>query len=773
MGLTVPRKDVPEIATAALPSVRQQIDAPAMAFGDGGAGMRSASQALSSLSDMANKRVMDEMETQASVRSLELSNLARRELNKFIYDPENGLLTRKGGSAQSARSDTETFLEDLKQRYTNMEGESPRVLEMMRGEMSKIYDSGMDLADRHQFTELTSYRDEQLRSRVTNNMEEQALNFNDEATFNRIQADTRDSIMTQARVGGWSPEKTQQELTKALSTARAAQFTAMVNQDKPDNTLLAYKAFQEARRRGQIGFEESMKLDSMFDAALPKAAAQVSMSEMRGAGATSADAISFVMHELEGGAQTVQDGGGISRFGINSVANPSVDVANLTAEQAAKIYQSDYWNKVVEPSMSPQMQMVAFDTAVNHGVPKAQTLIRQANGNPARLMQLRLDEYNRLATENPQKYGEQLNGWKNRLRNLQTRIGEISTAPVTTEAINQRAAQLDLQYAGAGNELITLFDRQNKALEDARKADRQALLDQVMPTLYDNNGDWTQLPPEVRARAMQNGAWEEITKFTGVSDPNIKIRLSSMSPENLAREDLNQYRTQLSQSDYLSFVTKQRDAGDPVRADGMRTAGQQINDMVKALGLNPAQEVQFRDRAESALAARRAANGDKALNREEVRATIGALGLDTTAGVKVYALQPNQRSVASVFVDGWFSNSREVRMADAGAAATALSYMNMDITTDNVVKYTESPARFIGVDAEDSAVRQAIDTLIASGMVSIEPSDVQDFLTTIGYRKPQPVQQKSSGVVQNEGSGGIVRQSDPFFNDTLGMTGAY
>ena len=778
MALTVPRKDVPEVQATGIPSVRQQIDTPAMAFGDGGAAMRQGSQALATLSDMANRRAMDEMETQAAARSLELSNLARRELNKFIYDPENGLLTRKGGAAQSARADTEAFLGDLRQRYTNMDGESPRVREMLQKEMAGIFDSGMDLADRHQFTELSTFRDEQLRSRVTTNMETQALNFTDESQFNRIQADTRDAIMTQARVNGWSPEKTQLELNKAISTARSAQFTAMINQDKPDSTMLAYQAFQEARRKGQIGFEESMKLDSMFDAAMPKAAAQVAMTQLRG-GAISGNLPTefgrFLVNQLEGGSQVVEDGAGaVAKYGFNSRWHDNVQ--GLTENQAIQKFQTEYWDKIVTPDMSPQFAIIAADAFFNQDQSEVKQMIEQARGNPARLLQLRLDHYRRLAESDPDKYGQNLRGWENRLKSLQEYVSGVSTAPVSAEQVNAAAAQLDLQYAGAGSELIALYGRENKALEDARKADRQAVLDQVMPMLYENGGDWTQVPPEVRARAIQNGAWDDITKFTGVSDPNVKIRLSSMSPETLANEDLNQYRTKLSQADYIAFVQKQRDTTDPVKADGLRTIGQQINDFVKALNLDdPMKEMQVRDRAESALAAARQANGDKPLAREAVRATLGTLALDTTAGVKVYDLPPNQAGVASVVYDPWMGGATEVRMADAGAAAKAVSYLGFPVTNENVANYSTSPASFIGVDAEDSAVRYAIDSMISTGMTNISAAEVQQFLNDVGYQKPSPAQsQPRTGATLSQnlgvGGGGVVRQNDSVM-DFLGVGG--
>jgi len=738
MALTVPRKDVPEVQATGIPSVRQQIDTPAMAFGDGGAAMRQGSQALATLSDMANKRAMDEMETQAAARSLELSNLARRELNKFIYDPENGLLTRKGGAAQSARADTEAFLGDLRQRYTNMDGESPRVREMLQKEMAGIFDSGMDLADRHQFTELSTFRDEQLRSRVTTNMETQALNFTDESQFNRIQADTRDAIMTQARVNGWSPEKTQLELNKAISTARSAQFTAMINQDKPDSTMLAYQAFQEARRKGQIGFEESMKLDSMFDAAMPKAAAQVAMTQLRGgvvSGNLPTEFGRFLVNQLEGGSQVVEDGAGaVAKYGFNSRWHDNVQ--GLTENQAIQKFQTEYWDKIVTPDMSPQFAIIAADAFFNQDQSEVKQMIEQARGNPARLLQLRLDHYRRLAESDPDKYGQNLRGWENRLKSLQEYVSGVSTAPVSAEQVNAAAAQLDLQYAGAGSELIALYGRENKALEDARKAEKQEFMNQIMPVMYANNGDWTQLTPAQQEQAKRIGVWEEITKFTGVSDPNVKVELFSMPPDKLAMTDLSQYQTRLSQEDYLSFVQKQRDFTDKANAEGYRSIQDRIKAAADSMRLtrvngDPVKLALFYSRAEDSLEAARHANNDKPLTRQQENQVLQSLMLDTSAGVKAYQLQPNQAADIGGF-------NRE----DAAAASMALTYLGYDITADNVGSYSQSPARFLGISGTDFEVRKAIHELTLGGFTSLSSAQVQQYVNERRYGPPAPVPQQ-------------------------------
>lgn len=128
---------------------------------------------------------------------------------------------------------------------------------------------------------------------------------------------------------------------------------------------------------------------------------------------------SFVIKGLEGGDQIAREpGGAIAKYGVNSLAHPEVDVRNLTREEAYEIAKNDYWDAIDADSLPENMRLVAFDTAYNHGVSKAQKLITQADGDPQKLLSLREQEYNRLVQVNPEKYGQYLNGWKQRLANL-------------------------------------------------------------------------------------------------------------------------------------------------------------------------------------------------------------------------------------------------------------------------------------------------------------------------------------------------------------------
>jgi lysozyme family protein len=74
----------------------------------------------------------------------------------------------------------------------------------------------------------------------------------------------------------------------------------------------------------------------------------------------------------EGGAKftdVASDRGGATKYGISQAAYPTLDIRNLTEQQARDIYKRDYWDRIGGDAI--QSQLVAediFDTAVNMGI---------------------------------------------------------------------------------------------------------------------------------------------------------------------------------------------------------------------------------------------------------------------------------------------------------------------------------------------------------------------------------------------------------------------
>ena len=140
--------------------------------------------------------------------------------------------------------------------------------------------------------------------------------------------------------------------------------------------------------------------------------------------------IDFVLQH-EGGFVSNDSGKGPTNFGINQEANPDIDVKNLTQDQARNLIKTRYADPIGADKMSPEMASVAVDSAVNMGVAKTKTLLAEANGDPQKLIDLRRQEYQRLATENPAKYAANLPGWNSRLDDLQKTIQQGGTKYAT------------------------------------------------------------------------------------------------------------------------------------------------------------------------------------------------------------------------------------------------------------------------------------------------------------------------------------------------------
>jgi lysozyme family protein len=74
------------------------------------------------------------------------------------------------------------------------------------------------------------------------------------------------------------------------------------------------------------------------------------------------------------------DPGGETQWGISKRSYPTLDIKNLTRDQAKAIYFADFWTKGAMDQLPPALAFQAFDAAVNHGVEIAIRLTQRAAG---------------------------------------------------------------------------------------------------------------------------------------------------------------------------------------------------------------------------------------------------------------------------------------------------------------------------------------------------------------------------------------------------------
>jgi lysozyme family protein len=85
--------------------------------------------------------------------------------------------------------------------------------------------------------------------------------------------------------------------------------------------------------------------------------------------------------DLEGGyVNDPNDPGGATNFGISQRSYPSVQIANITPEDAAQIYFTDYWLAGNCDAIPFPLCAYHFDACVNQGLSEASKLLQQTVG---------------------------------------------------------------------------------------------------------------------------------------------------------------------------------------------------------------------------------------------------------------------------------------------------------------------------------------------------------------------------------------------------------
>lgn len=164
-------------------------------------------------------------------------------------------------------------------------------------------------------------------------------------------------------------------------------------------------------------------------------------------------AIQNVLRREGGYVNDPEDAGGETKYGISKAANPDVDVANLTPEQAAQIYKAKYWDAIDADNLPPELREAAFDAAVNQGVPFTRTALANSGRDLNKFLALRKQRYDSIVAQRPEQR-KFYDGWMARLSEfaggmLPVAAAQADTlpAPAATLAATGPALQ---QIVGAG-----------------------------------------------------------------------------------------------------------------------------------------------------------------------------------------------------------------------------------------------------------------------------------------------------------------------------------
>jgi lysozyme family protein len=112
-----------------------------------------------------------------------------------------------------------------------------------------------------------------------------------------------------------------------------------------------------------------------------------------------------------------------TKWGISAASFPSLDIENLTIQEAASIYHEQYWEAISGDSRPYPEALVVFDFAVNSGVSRALAWWERGP-NVRDYLAARLEFLASLSTFNT--FGR---GWVRRVNDLTRHINELDKNP--------------------------------------------------------------------------------------------------------------------------------------------------------------------------------------------------------------------------------------------------------------------------------------------------------------------------------------------------------
>lgn len=215
------------------------------------------SQGLQQLEAGVIRRVEEEREKADTAAVLDADRRLTEWQNQALFDPENGVYSRKGGNALDVTNQTiQNFDRIQAQIGESLKSEQQRLRYQTIVERRREALSG-DL-NRYEFRERQTYYDQVDQGQLETSLQSAALNYNDPEKIAYYQNKGAAVLATQAARKGLPEEMAQAQLLKFNSGMSVAVISRMAN----DDPYRAREYFQQAQ--GAMTAEDQVQMDRLI-----------------------------------------------------------------------------------------------------------------------------------------------------------------------------------------------------------------------------------------------------------------------------------------------------------------------------------------------------------------------------------------------------------------------------------------------------------------------------------------------------------------------------
>lgn len=260
---------------------KQGVSAPADAFGAAQAqAMGSMASGLESIGSAFTKLALAKKEEEDAQVAMDAYTKASDEARDVLYNPETGLMNRRGKNAKGVYSEAETFIDEAFGRYA--EGMNANQLRAFQAMWSRKRASVLDGAAGHESKEFEAWKADNTKAMVTGSIQDAVDNYeNPKAIANAMQVG---EAAIRANSAGASADVIKEQVEAFKSTLHKSVIDRMViadprlakdyykaNEDEIDGTVKTdiekvLKSEGEAQRGQEIATIATSKFDTETDA---------------------------------------------------------------------------------------------------------------------------------------------------------------------------------------------------------------------------------------------------------------------------------------------------------------------------------------------------------------------------------------------------------------------------------------------------------------------------------------------------------------------------
>ncbi len=260
----VPKAQAGPIQAAGMPGVRVSSDAPAAAFGT----MDQSFRAAENLGESVYKMQMEEKQKADDARTIEANSEAIKAKNDILYNPETGLMTRRGKDAMSVMDDfTPAYKARLDEIEANLGNDDQRGLfQKIRIQHSTDLDTALS---QHVSSESRAYSEDVAKTGVAATLDNAVQNYQNETVVLKSLSDQESIIRKHGYDSDHDDDRIALDVTAARSKTHSAIISRMIDNG---NDIQAQRHFD--KYKDTIGGVEAAAIEKELEAGSTLGAAQ-------------------------------------------------------------------------------------------------------------------------------------------------------------------------------------------------------------------------------------------------------------------------------------------------------------------------------------------------------------------------------------------------------------------------------------------------------------------------------------------------------------------